>query len=55
MLTRYARGTFSVDWEDRYDFPGLRRKRVEKAQRELADSDLSRAAVVEGRERPLPH
>ena len=40
MLTRYARGTFSVDWEDRYDFPALRRKRVEKAQRELADSDL---------------
>ena len=41
MLTRYARGTFSVDWEDRYDFPGLRRRRIEKAQRELADSDLA--------------
>ncbi len=38
MVAKYGRGTFSVDWEERYDFPTLRRKRVEKAQDELSRS-----------------
>ncbi len=40
MVAKYGRGTFSVDWEERYDFPTLRRKRVEKAQDELSRSRL---------------
>jgi Xaa-Pro dipeptidase len=38
--TGYAPGPFSVDWEERFDFAGLRRKRVEKARQELASADL---------------
>jgi Xaa-Pro aminopeptidase len=36
----YAPGPFSVDWEDRFDFAGLRHKRVEKARQELASAGL---------------
>lgn len=39
-MTRYAKGPFAVDWEDRYDFATLRRQRVERAQRALAASDI---------------
>jgi Xaa-Pro aminopeptidase len=38
--TGYAPGPFSVDWEERFDFPALRRKRVEKARGELAAAGL---------------
>ncbi len=41
-MSGYAKGPFAVDWEDRYDFPRLRRERVEPAQREL------RSAGVDG-------
>jgi len=40
MTAGYARGPFSVDWEDRYDFPALRRKRVERTSEMLAASGL---------------
>ena len=38
-MSRYAKGPFAVDWEDRYDFGALRRERVEKARGALRDSD----------------
>jgi Xaa-Pro dipeptidase len=40
MPAGYAPGPFSVDWEERFDFPALRRKRVEKARQELAAARL---------------
>ncbi len=36
----YAKGPMAVDWEDRYDFVALRRKRVDKVRAELAASGL---------------
>jgi Xaa-Pro dipeptidase len=36
----YAKGSFAVDWEDRYDFPALRAKRIHRIRSELAQSDL---------------
>lgn len=36
----YAKGPMAVDWEERYDFVSLRRKRVEKVRAELRGSDL---------------
>lgn len=38
-MSRYARGPFAVDWEDRYDFGELRRQRVVRAQEALAASE----------------
>jgi Xaa-Pro aminopeptidase len=38
-MSRYAKGPFAVDWEDRYDFAALRRQKVEKVQAALAASD----------------
>ncbi|MYL02622.1 MAG: hypothetical protein F4011_00375, partial [Acidimicrobiaceae bacterium] len=35
-LGGYAKGPFSVDWEERYDMARLRRDRIAAAQRELA-------------------
>ena len=40
VISRYAKGPFAVDWEDRYDFDSLRRQRVVKAQKALEDSDV---------------
>lgn len=37
-ISRYAKGPFAVDWEDRYDFAELRRQRVAKAREALAAS-----------------
>lgn len=36
----YAKGQFAVDWEDRYDWVALRRKRIEKVRAELVSSDV---------------
>lgn len=36
----FAKGQFAVDWEERYDFPALRRKRIAKVQAALAASGL---------------
>lgn len=38
-MSRYAKGPFAVDWEDRYDFAELRRQRVAKAHSALAESE----------------
>ncbi len=38
-MSRYARGPFAVDWEDRYDFAALRRERVGRAHEALSASD----------------
>lgn len=38
-MSRYAKGPFAVDWEDRYDFAELRRQRVAKAHAALAESE----------------
>jgi Xaa-Pro aminopeptidase len=38
-MSRYAKGPFAVDWEDRYDFAELRRQRVARAQEALAASE----------------
>jgi Xaa-Pro aminopeptidase len=38
-MSRYARGPFAVDWEDRYDFGELRRQRVVRAHEALAASE----------------
>jgi Xaa-Pro dipeptidase len=37
-ISRYAKGPFAVDWEDRYDFDELRRQRVGKTQDALRTS-----------------
>jgi Xaa-Pro dipeptidase len=34
----YAKGPFAVDWEDRYDFPTIRRHRVERTQQAMKDA-----------------
>ncbi len=39
-MSGYARGPYGVDWEDRIDFPRLRRRRVEDTQRALKSSDI---------------
>ncbi|GIU91728.1 MAG: peptidase M24 [Acidimicrobiia bacterium] len=39
-MSRYAKGPFAVDWEDRYDFAELRRQRLERAHRALDESDV---------------
>ena len=38
-MSRYAKGPFAVDWEDRYDFAELRRQRVERSHQALVDSE----------------
>ncbi|MCC7103525.1 MAG: aminopeptidase P family protein [Chloroflexi bacterium] len=40
MAGKYAKGPFAVDWEERYDFPALRRKKLGKVQQELAASGI---------------
>jgi Xaa-Pro aminopeptidase len=45
VISRYAKGPFAVDWEDRYDFGELRRQRVAKAQEALAASDVDALLV----------
>ncbi|MDH3499570.1 MAG: Xaa-Pro peptidase family protein [Acidimicrobiia bacterium] len=44
-MSGYAKGPFAVDWEDRYDFPALRRERVAAAQASLRDSDIDALLV----------
>ncbi|HEX2404094.1 MAG TPA: aminopeptidase P family N-terminal domain-containing protein, partial [Acidimicrobiia bacterium] len=44
-ISRYAKGPFAVDWEDRYDFAELRRQRVNKAHEALAGSDADAVLV----------
>ena len=44
-ISRYAKGPFAVDWEDRYDFAELRRQRVAKAHEALAGSDADAVLV----------
>ena len=40
-MTIASRGaTMAVDWEQRIDFPRLRRERLERAQKALRESDL---------------
>jgi Xaa-Pro aminopeptidase len=39
-MSGYAKGPFAVDWEERYDFPRMRRERVENAQREMLAADI---------------
>ena len=39
IISRYAKGPFAVDWEDRYEFAELRRQRVEKARTALRESE----------------
>jgi Xaa-Pro aminopeptidase len=45
LISRYAKGPFAVDWEDRYDFAELRRQRVTKTQQALADSEADAILV----------
>lgn len=40
MAASYARGQSAVDWEERYDFPALRRKRGAKVQDAMVESDV---------------
>lgn len=44
-MMSYAKGPFAVDWEDRYDFPGIRGQRLKKAQDAL-ESSASHALLV---------
>lgn len=44
-ISSYAKGPFGVDWEDRYDFPALRRDRVTRAQKSLKDSEADALLV----------
>ena len=44
-MSGYAKGPFAVDWEDRYDFPALRRQRVAAAQESLRHSDIDALLV----------
>ena len=44
-MSGYAKGPFAVDWEERYDFPALRRGRISKASTELAASDFDALIV----------
>lgn len=45
IISRYARGPFAVDWEERYDFAELRRQRVGKAQKALAGAEADALLV----------
>ena len=44
MPAPYGLGSYAVDWEERYDFPALRRKRVEGVRLAMADQGVD--AVV---------
>lgn len=44
-ISRYAKGPFAVDWEDRYDFAELRRERVAKTHAALARADADAILV----------
>jgi Xaa-Pro aminopeptidase len=44
-ISDYAKGPFSVDWEDRYDFAELRRDRIARTQVALAASDADALLV----------
>ena len=41
----YAMGPMAVDWEERYDFPGLRAKRVQRVRDELAATGVDALLV----------
>jgi Xaa-Pro aminopeptidase len=41
----YAMGPMAVDWEERYDFPGLRRKRVQRTREKLAEAGVDALLV----------
>lgn len=41
----YATGSFAVDWEDRHDFPALRRGRLDRARREMVAAGLDALLV----------
>ncbi len=45
MTSRYAKGPFAVDWEDRYDFAELRRQRVARTHDALAASEADALLV----------
>ena len=40
-MSGYAKGPFSVDWEDRYDFPQIRRQRVERTQTAMREAGVA--------------
>ena len=40
MAATYGKGQAAVDWEERYDFPALRRKRLHSAQAAMRDQGL---------------
>ena len=40
MSAGYALGPFAVDWEERYDFPALRAKRLDKVQAAMRDLEF---------------
>ena len=40
MSARYGLGPYAVDWEERYDFPALRRKRIDGVRRSLAAAEV---------------
>ena len=44
-MSGYARGPFSVDWEERYDMARLRRDRIAAVQRELTSSGVDAVMV----------
>ncbi len=44
-MSRYAKGPFAVDWEDRHDFPTMRHQRVERARTALAGSSADAILV----------
>ncbi|HSL26663.1 MAG TPA: Xaa-Pro peptidase family protein [Acidimicrobiia bacterium] len=37
-MSGYAKGPFAVDWEDRYDFPSIRRQKVARTQQAMKDA-----------------
>ncbi len=40
MAATYGKGQAAVDWEERYDFPALRRKRLHSAQAAMRDQGI---------------
>ena len=37
-MSGYAKGPFAVDWEDRYDFPSIRRQKVARTQQAMKEA-----------------
>jgi hypothetical protein len=54
-MSGYAKGPFAVDWEDRYNFPAIRSRRVARTQKALRDGGAAGLPVWKDENVPISH